>query len=252
MFPSNSHPNPFVTSLLKSVALLVIGALVLASASSANAGLMHARAVIGLGVSAQYAGEGGVAHAERHQGSKYRIAHEEFGNNYTYGNAGNGHAHHHSGLFRSSSDAGQDKTNQLESTISPPAPGSRATSQYVKQTWLPTSGGTEIKVSWTPNSFLQIDPSEMSPGRKIVSRVSITAAGGLTGTVELWGRLDGHKKPQIDARLTGIFKNIKFKLVTHPNGVVSVQFSQPVTWTVRGNAAKFDIALDGSIDTTGP
>ncbi|MEN3334142.1 MAG: hypothetical protein V7641_3507 [Blastocatellia bacterium] len=228
--------------------LVLLGVVVLCVSAPATAGVMHARAVIGLGVSAQFAPHGGVAHAERHQGSKYRIAHEEFGNNYTYGNAGSGHAHHHSGLARSSDGGSQESDNREAPATKPPVPGSRGTSQYVKQTWLPNASGDKIEITWTSDSFLQIDPSEITPGGQVVSRASITASGGLNGTVEISARLKRGQKPQIVTQLTGIFRGVKFELVSHPGGVVSLQFRQPLKWAVRGNAETFDIALDASID----
>jgi len=214
----------------------------------ANAGFMHARSVIGLGVSAQFASEGGIAHAERHQGSKYRVSHEEFGNNYTYGNAGTGHAHHHSGLFRTS---GEDKdiTPGVQKPTKPPKEGSPGTSQYIKQTWLPNASGL-IEVTWTPDSFLQIDPSDIALNARIVTRATISAGERLSGSVELIARRTQGRKPAVDTRLTGIFKNVKFEVVTHPNGVISLRFKQPLRWTVKAKPDTFDIALEGSIEGT--
>lgn len=228
--------------------LVLLGAVMLGVSAPATAGPMHARAVIGLGVSEQFAPHGGVAHAERHQGSKYRVAHEEFGNNYTYGNAGSGHAHHHSGLNRSSEGESQESDNREARATKPPVLGSRGTSQYVKQTWIPNAYSDQIEITWTPDSFLQIDPSEIRPGGQVICRASITASGDLNGTVEISARRNRGQKPKIDTQLTGVFRGVKFELVSHPNGVVSLQFRQPLKWAVKGNGETFDIALEASID----
>lgn len=230
-------------------ALLILSTLMLGIAPLVSAGLQHAKAVIGLGVSAQFAPHSGVAHAERHQGSKYRIVQEQKGRNYNYGNAGSGHAHHHDGSSRSSARDEQHDSSPEGSPTPPPVPGSSGTSQYVNQTWLPTPVAGNIEVKWTPDSFLQIDPAEIIPGYPIVVRASLTADGGLTGEVHISGIRNGNGEPQIEANLTGIFAGKQFALVTHPNGVVSFHFTEEVAWTVQGDYETFDIALDASIDT---
>jgi len=72
--------------------------------------------------------------------------------------------------------------------------------------------------------------------------------GGLAGTVELSAWLDRKGVPQTRTRLTGIFKDVKFELVSHPGKIVSLQFRQPLVWTVAGKVDTFDTALDGWID----
>lgn len=196
-----------------------------------------------------------VAHAVLVAGNKYRVSHEECGNNYTYGNAGIGHGHHHKNniCISTARVPGDDRpdskdVHRVTETPPPPIVGSKGTSQYIKQTWLPNAAGKKIEVAWTPDSFLQVDPSELTPGSRLVSRASLTADGGLAGTVELSARLNKKGRPQIDTHLTGIFKRVKFEFVSHPGGIVSLQFRQPLTWTVRDKAETFDIALEASID----
>lgn len=234
-------------------ALVLIVVMLLANTIAVFAGPQHARAVIGLGIQDRLAGHNGVAHAERHQGSKYRIAHEELGNNYTYGNAGSGHAHHHGPNHHASggsviSDVDQDVSIRPREEMPQPVLGSQGTSQFVKQTWLAGAAG-KIIVAWSKDSFLQIDPAELKPGSLIVARASLKTQD-LAGTVELSARLDRNRKPQIASQLTGIFKGMKIDLVTHANGVVSLQFRDPLSWAVPGKMQTFDIALDASIGDT--
>lgn len=215
---------------------------------------MHARSLVFPKDKSVCAGGAGVAHSAVTVGNRYRVSHEELYSNYTYGNAGSGHAHHHSGTCLSFGRvAGEDKLDAKDErpedeTPPPPILGSKGTSQYIKQTWRPNAAGKKMEVAWTPDSFLQVDPSELTPGSRLVSRASLTTDGGLAGTVELSARLNKKGRPQIDTHLTGIFKRVKFELVSHTGGVVSLQFRQPLTWTVRGRAETFDIALEASID----
>lgn len=220
----------------------------------AVAGAMHARSTIFPQDKSRCAGEAQAAEANITRKNKYRVSHEELYSNYTYGNAGSGHAHHHSGTCvsfgRQAGDNSVDSNGARPEPQAPPPPilGSKGTSQYIKQTWLPNATGDKIVVAWTPDSFLQVDPSDFAPGRRLVSRASLTAGRGLTGTIELSARLDQKRQRKIDTRLTGIFKGVRFELVSHPGGVVSLQFRQPLTWTASGNVKTFDIALDASID----
>ncbi|HWM26500.1 MAG TPA: hypothetical protein VNP98_16915 [Chthoniobacterales bacterium] len=244
-----------VASWVKCLALLVLlGALVFGNVSSTQAGDMHARVYLYPGLSSSSTGHGGVAHVERRRNNKYCIAHEQFGNNYVRCNAGDGHAHHHSGRDRPAARGEQDNSSPqgTPTPTPPPVPGEPGTSYYVNQTWLPTSVAGDVEVRWTPDSFLQVDPSEIAPGLPTVLAASLTADGGLTGTVELSGLRNGDQEPQINAHLTGIFAGKQFKLVTHPNGVVSFQFTEPLAWTVQGDPETFEIALDASIDTAEP
>jgi hypothetical protein len=190
---------------------------------------------------------------------RYRVSHEEMYSNYTYGNAGSGHAHHHGSseacvnYGRMARDNGANSREAGPGSETPPPPprlGSKGTSQYIKQTWRPNAAGDKIDVAWTPDSFLQVDSSELTRGGRIVSRASLTAPS-LKGTIELSVRLDQKRKPKVDTQLTGIFKGLRFELVSHSAGVVSLQFRQPLTWTVPGKAETFDIALDASIDAEG-
>jgi hypothetical protein len=256
MISLNRFPQSVNTiAWLKSLgSLALVSTFIFGNAASAIAGTNHAKAVIGLGVNDNRGFNDAPAHAERHQGSKYRVVDERIGSNSNYGNAGSGHAHHHSGPFHHSSGSmrlgpgEQEDPNRTRPEIAPPVLGSQGSSQYIKQTWLPNAAGNKMDVAWSPDSFLQVDPSELAPGEQLISRASL-AAPGLVGSVEMTARLDNKRKPQIDTRLTGIFKGLKFELVTHPNGVISLQFRQPLAWTVPGKVTTFDIALDASIDT---
>lgn len=238
------------TWLKSFISFILLGAVVLGVPTHTMAGNMHASAIIGLGISSRTASHHGVAHAERRQGSKYRVAHEELGYNYTYGNAGSGHCHHHAGSPRPSGDESQEGDIREIPVRDLPVPilGSRGTSQSITQYWLPY--GENIEISWTRDSFLQIDPSEIPLllGGQIVSRGSITLSSGLHGTVELSVRLNRFRQPQVETRLTGVFKRARFELVTHPNGVISLQFRQPLKWIVRSTVENFDISLDASIE----
>jgi hypothetical protein len=229
------------------IVLLLTGAFSLGN-TTAEAGYNHARAVIGLGVSSQLKTDSQAADAQRHQVTKYRYAHEELGNNYTYGNAGSGHAHHHTNLLGLVSVGNEQKAaSDQQPKNPPPRPGSRGSSQYVKQTWVP-NGREKMDVAWSPDSFLQIDLTELSRNNIITSRASLAADGGLAGSVELSAWLDEKGMPQTNTRLSGIFKDAKSELVSHPGKIVSLHFRQPLSWTVPGTAETFDSALDGSID----
>ena len=242
----NGLKESMTTSRLKALGLpLLAGALLVGNASPADAGAMHARSIIGLGVTGQTASHNGVAHAERHQGSKYRISHEELGNNYTYGNAGNGHAHHHSTPFFAPPNQG---SSESQASQEPPVLGSRGTSQYLRQTWRANARGDGFDVAWDPKNFLQVDPAELIPGGRLVSSASLTAPG-LTGTVELSAQLDEKGNPKIETKLAGDFQGLRAEVVTHPNGVVSLQFRQPLAWTFPGTDDTFDLAIEGTIDT---
>lgn len=219
---------------------------------SAFAGLMHARAIIGLGIHTQYAGHYGVAHAERHQGSKYRVAHEQLGYNYTYGNAGSGHADHHGGSPFAPEDDHADEPDVNRSRRPfppPPVPGSDGTSQLVQQTWVPDREGETVHVAWLKDSFLQVDPSDVTPSHPAICSASLTAQGGLNGTVELSATLGSDRKPVIAVRVSGVFEGVKYELVTHPNGAVSLHFREPLEWDVKGTEEGFEISLDGEIRT---
>ena len=65
--------------------------------------------------------------------------------------------------------------------------------------------------------------------------------------VEISARFDKKRKPHIETQLTGIFKGLKFELVSR-GGIVTLQFRKPPTWTVAGKVETFDIALDASVD----
>lgn len=249
---------------------ILVAAVTFGGVPSAVADTMHARSLILPKDQSRCAGPSDKADAsvtvKIFGKTKYRVSHEELYSNYTYGNAGSGHAHHHSGTClsfgRAAGDDGADsKDVNPGETPPPPILGSKGTSQYIKQTWLPNAAGTnaartnaapkQIDVTWTPDSFLQVDTSELTPNSRLVSRASL-AAPGLVGTVELSAMLDKSRKPKIDTQLTGIFRGLKFKLASHPGGVVSLQFQQPLKWTVPGSAETFDIALEASIDEGTP
>lgn len=241
--------NNKFTWLKSFISLILLVAVVFGVATPATAGEMHARSSIGLFSREQFAPHNGVAHSDlRRPNNRYRIAHEQLGYNYTTGNAGSGHCHHHSGSPRPSGDKSQESDGRLIPPRHPPVPGSRGTLQHIRQYWLPN--GENIEISWTRDSFLQIDPSEIPLllGGRIVSRASLTTASDVNGTVELSVRINRFRQPQVETRLTGVFRTARFELITHPNGVISLQFRQPLEWVVRGNAENFDISLDASIE----
>lgn len=239
---SSTSTRPFIG--IVSLALVTI-----LSGTSAEAGPMHARSVIGLGVHSQLASHHGVAHAERHQGSKYRISHEELGNNYTYGNAGSGHAHHHNANLSALPEGEHLGTAGEVAKTPPPEIGSKGSSQYVNQTWLPSTTGDGIVVAWTRDSFLQIDPAELALGNRVVSRAQLVA-GRLVGSVELAAQLGNKGEVQVSTHLTGAFEGQRFELVTHPTGVVSLQFKEGLEWLVPGDQ-ELEVSLEASIDTEG-
>ena len=212
---------------------------------------MHARSTLGLDIKSRCAGESGVAEAilkGRLRKSLYSVSHEERSVNYNYGNAGSGHAHHHDGTFCVTSGFLPFSDVVDETPPPPPEIGSPGTSQYIFQSWLPNAADTEITVAWSPRNFLQVDLSQLIPGVPLASRASLAADGGLFGSVELLALLDEHLITHIDTRLTGIFDGLSYELASHPSGVVSLQFRQPLIWIVPGDAETFDISLDGSID----
>jgi hypothetical protein len=186
---------------------------------------------------------------------RYRYSHEQLYYNYTYGNDGSGIAEHLkypaicvviNSLQDSADDAG---TN-------PPIPklGSAGTSQYLAQTWLPNDAGDQITVTWNPDNFLQVDMTELTAANPLSSRASLTADGGLFGSVELMAWIDDESKPHVGANLTGVFEGMEYDLVPHSNGVVSLHFKQPLSWTVPGRTDTFYVSLQGSInhDFPGP
>jgi hypothetical protein len=230
------------------VAVALGGALMLGNSAPAPAGQQHAESFIyGNLFCSNYAPENGVAECTASGGPLWNKSHEQYGNNYIYGNAGTGHAHHHG-----SWSPGR-KREPIGTQVARLAPilGSPGTSEYLFQTWVPNANRTKMIVTWSPKSFLQVDPSQLSAAqRSVSSRASIAANGGLRGSVELSAALDARKQPQTRTRLTGAFKGLPFDLVKHPGGVVSLQFRGPVRWTVRAVPASFDIALDGAVDST--
>jgi hypothetical protein len=231
-------------------AVVLGGALVLGSAVLALAGQQHARSTVFGGLCESYGAENGVAECTASLGRRWNQSHEQNGLNWIHGNSGSGHAHHHG-----SHTPIMQRTPNPEGGAGHPLPvlGSAGSSEYVLQTWAADATGTNMIVTWSPKSFLQVDLSELSgTQRSVASRASLTANTGLSGSVELSATLGARKTAQTSTRLTGAFKGVPFDLVKHPGGVVSLQFRGPVSWTVRATPAAFDIALDGSVDSPLP
>lgn len=225
--------------------ILLAAALIAAgSAPRAAAGLQHARSIVQIKNVTSYALENGIAEATAQVASAKRVSHEETGLNYTYGNAGVGHAHHHA-LFNARAAA--TATGPVGRKVRPPRLGAPGTSQHVVQTWRPDAARRKITVAWEPMSFLQVDPAEVKPGHSITSSASLAADGGLSGSVALTASVDAKGAPHFSTRLAGAFRGSKVSLVRHANGVVSLQLRRAPSWTVPGVPASFDVELEGSI-----
>jgi hypothetical protein len=190
------------------------------------------------------------AHAEVKIGKKYRVSHEELYYNYTYGNAGSGHAHYHSGGCVSFGSAVPQPT--FDPPFDPPLPvmGSEGTSQYIAQTWVPNNTNDQITVTWLPDSFLQIDLDDLSSDKPLISSASLTADGGLTGTIELSALFNlATGEADIKANLTGVFQPLSYRLTPYSNNnVIALQLTSPATWIVQADPKTFDIELSGTID----
>jgi hypothetical protein len=232
---------------MKSVTgLLILGGAVMATVSSAQAGYNHARCIIGLGISSQLSGDPNAADCQRNQGSKNRVAHESPGNNYTYGNAGSGHAHHHTTIF------GPSELHTIGATegkpMPPPKAGAKGTSQYIGQTWVAGGQQDTIVVSLTPDTFLQVDTTKLQPNETVTSGMSVSAGRVVDGTIELSAGRNGDGPPTTYVRATGALENASYTLVTDRRGrIVTLQFKTLPTWTVAGDVDTFDGELTGSI-----
>ena len=185
---------------------------------------------------------------------RYRNSHEELYYNYTYGNDGSGVAEHLKPPAYCVS-TGSPQLPDDDPGSNPPLPpklGSAGTSQYVAQTWLPNDAGDKITVTWSADNFLQVDMTELTPGNPLSVSASIHADGGLFGSVELTAWMDDQSQPHIGTILRGVFEGMPFDLVNHPNGVVSLQFKQPLAWTVPGQVDTFFVSLQGSVNPDFP
>lgn len=54
--------------------------------------------------------------------------------------------------------------------------------------------------------------------------------------------------PHVVANLTGVFEGKAYNLVPHSNGVISLQFTEPLSWTVPGHVDSFYSSVRGSIN----
>lgn len=189
------------------------------------------------------------ADANLTRNSKYRYTHEALYSNYTYGNAGSGHAHYHTGTCLS-----YDLIAAADSPGDFPVPtlGAPGTAQYILQTWLPNATGDGFNVVWSPDSFLQVDLSELALdntlANPLAARASLATSTGLAGSVELLAWLDATLTPQTATHFTGAFDGLANQLRAWPGNVVSLQFTDPLNWNVVGDLSTFEIALEGSID----
>jgi hypothetical protein len=218
------------------VVCLVVSGL---GATDAWAGSMHARAVIGLGVHGVFAGHNGIAHATRQQGSKYRIAHAELGNLYTYGNAGSGHAHHHNASL-----AGENDRDSFGDPP-PPTPGDPGFATFANVAWGVLDPNT-VFVRFEPTSFLQIDVAGLPVGGMVSADAALVGEAGFGGTVSLLGHalLDGNT--EVEVQLTGVFEGLAFALESHPNSTYSLRFPNALTWEVPGSD-EYEISLESTI-----
>lgn len=241
------------STVLKKFSIAAVGANVAIMALNplvAIAGSLHARSTIGLTSDSDCkpALPGNAAHAVVQKGSKYRVSHEELYYNYITGNAGTGHAHHHTLSGNCTFSFGSAVP---QPTSDPPLPvmGSEGTSQYIEQTWVPNSTNDQITVTWLPTSFLQIDLDDLSSDKPLISSGSLTADGGLTGTIELSALFNlATGKADIKANLTGVFEPLSYTLTPYSNNVIALQLTSPATWTVAADPNTFDIELSGTID----
>jgi hypothetical protein len=247
------------STVLKKFSTAAVGANVAIMALNplvAIAGNLHAQSTIGLVSKSRCAPAwpNSSAHAEVKIGKKYRVSHEELYYNYTYGNAGTGHAHYHPGTCVSFGSADLQPPFDPPS-FDPPLPvmGSEGTSQYIGQTWVPNSTNDQITVTWLPESFLQIDLDDLSSDKPLISSASLTADGGLTGTIELSALLNlATGEADIKANLTGVFQPLSYRLTPltpySNNNVIALQLTSPATWIVQADPNTFDIELSGTID----
>jgi hypothetical protein len=212
-------------------------------AGQAHAGLMHARAVIGLGVSGQFAGHNNTAYAQRTQGSKFRAAQQQKGYSNTWGNAGSGHAHHHGNNF---ADPVPEGANNGPDDLLPPVMGSDSTSQFIAQTWVPDVTTNLINVTLLGETFFQIDPREYA-GEQIRNFGSIEIGEVPIGFFGMSMTMSPQGTPDFSVIRTGVFENAPFEMMTHPNGVHSLRFTSTHSWNFAGDYENFDVGLNGEI-----
>ena len=238
------------TSRLKIWRLLALCAvLVLGFAASAVANQMHARASLPGRLQFSYASHNGVADASvTGNRGKYSTAHAQLGNIYASSNGGSAHAEHHGGAGLLAENGA--KSGASDALFDPPLLGSPGSTQYVQQTWMPSPAVGQITVAWSTDSFLQVDPSELTADVPlIVVNVSQIGEANLVGSVELSVRppLPPEQNAQFEVNLTGIFQGLAYHLDSHPNGVVSLRFVQPPSWTVPGDMETFAIGLESQV-----
>lgn len=219
------------------VCLVVLGL----GAIDAWAGLMHARAVIGLGIHGVLAGHNGIAHATRNQGSKYRIAHAELGNIYTYGNAGSGHAEHH---WASLADE-DDRDSLGEPPPPPPTPGEPGFATAANVAWGVLDPNT-VFIRFEPSSFLQIDLAGLPVGATVSADATLVGEGGFGGSATLLGHALLDSSAEVEVQLTGVFQGLAYVLESHANGRYSLHFPNALTWEVPGSD-EFEIGLESTI-----
>ena len=183
---------------------------------------------------------------------RYRNSHEELYYNYTYGNDGSGIAEHLKYPAYCISHGSVDDDGAGTNPTLPPKLGSPGTSQYLAQTWVPNDAGDHITVTWNPANFLQVDMTELTAANPLSVRASINADGGLYGSVELTAWIDDQSQPHIGTNFTGVFDGMPFDLVNHSNGVVTLQFKQPLAWTVPGQVDNFYVSIQGSVNPDFP
>lgn len=234
------------TMLLAVCALFICG-----SAVPAHAGRNHAHVVLGVRPKGDCEPDNQTAYAYLIGKAKSRknlwvAATEGPNENSIQGNAGYGHAHHHS---RNNCDLqSQDSDVGAAALPAPVRLGWPGTSLFVHETWLPNPAGDEITVSLTPDSFLQVDLNQLTPTNPLSVRADLDADGGIAGSIILSAWMDDNHMPHVETNLTGVFEGSQFALVPYENGVVSLQLLGPQSWTVPGQVETFDTEIESAIE----
>jgi hypothetical protein len=180
-------------------------------------------------------------------------AHEEQYINYCIQHgSGTCHASHHSNpYFCVGAPISSGPDDETSGSLQKPIMGAPGSSQYLSQTWVPNAADDHILVTLQPDTFLQIDLTELGPGNPTVTTsASLSATGGLAGSVTLFASLGTSADSNVSVSLTGALKGASYNLMRTQEGVVVLQFSQPLSWNLPGQEEDFDIELDGS--TGGP
>jgi len=204
----------------------------------AHAGHNHARCIVNFQTANSLVADPGPADAVVSKKNKYCHAHEEPGVNYIVGNAGWGHAHHHSNAM-TQAGTGEAQDDPDLSTDDPNLPDPLLNLQ---QTWTPDGNGN-IVVAWSGDSYLKLDTSQLT-GNKMTTTTAKLEGARLNGLIELTAWKDEGGAVHSVIHREGVFVNVPYNLATQ-GALLVLTFPNPPNWTVPGQQDSFDIAIEG-------